>query len=67
MPALSPPGCRDCLPHRVARPPLPDGRRALFEHRVASSLVREGHGDLLAEDVFLLDDGRRSQRQTMSG
>jgi hypothetical protein len=34
---------------------------------VASSLVREGHGDLLAEDVFLLDDGRRSQRQTMSG
>jgi uncharacterized protein len=37
-----------------------DGRRSLFEHRVASGMVRDGHGDLLAEDVFLLDDGPRA-------
>jgi aminoglycoside phosphotransferase family enzyme/predicted kinase len=36
-----------------------EGRRPLLEHRVAAGLVRDGHGDLLAEDVFLLDDGPR--------
>jgi len=35
------------------------GRSALFEHRIASGMVRDGHGDLLAEDVFLLEDGPR--------
>ncbi len=35
------------------------GRGALLEHRAASGMVRDGHGDLLAEDIFLLDDGPR--------
>lgn len=33
------------------------GRPALFDGR--ADRVREGHGDLLADDVFLLDDGPR--------
>jgi aminoglycoside phosphotransferase family enzyme/predicted kinase len=43
---------------RLARRYL-EGRRPLLEHRAAAGLVRDGHGDLLAEDVFLLDDGPR--------
>jgi aminoglycoside phosphotransferase family enzyme/predicted kinase len=35
------------------------GRTPLFEHRASAGLVRDGHGDLLAEDIFLLDDGPR--------
>ena len=35
------------------------GRRPLFERRVAEGWVRDGHGDLLADDVYLLDDGPR--------
>ncbi|HXM53983.1 MAG TPA: AAA family ATPase [Candidatus Dormibacteraeota bacterium] len=35
------------------------GRGPLFERRIASGLVRDGHGDLLADDIFLLDDGPR--------
>lgn len=30
-----------------------------FENRVASRRIRDGHGDLLASDVFCLDDGPR--------
>ena len=33
--------------------------RQLFQDRLAAGLVRDGHGDLLADDVFLLDDGPR--------
>jgi len=33
------------------------GRRPLFEQRVASGRARDGHGDLLADDVFCLADG----------
>lgn len=36
-----------------------DGRRALLEERIRRGLVVDGHGDLLAEDIFLLDDGPR--------
>ncbi len=36
-----------------------DGRAALFDHRIATGQVRDGHGDLQAEDVFVLDDGPR--------
>jgi aminoglycoside phosphotransferase family enzyme/predicted kinase len=36
-----------------------DGRAALFEERIAAGCARDGHGDLLADDVFLLDDGPR--------
>jgi uncharacterized protein len=37
-----------------------DGRRPLFEARVAAGYVRDGHGDLLADDVFCLPDGPRA-------
>ena len=34
-----------------------DGRRTLFEERIAQGWVRDGHGDLTAEDIFCTDDG----------
>lgn len=36
-----------------------DGRADLFAARVAAARVVDGHGDLLAEDIFCLDDGPR--------
>ena len=36
-----------------------DGRGTLLAERVRAGLVRDGHGDLLAGDVFCLDDGPR--------
>ena len=36
-----------------------DGRENLFEHRVADGRAVDGHGDLLADDIFCLDDGPR--------
>jgi hypothetical protein len=36
-----------------------DGRARLFEQRVAEGWVCDGHGDLLADDVFMLPDGPR--------
>ncbi|MFG1755056.1 bifunctional aminoglycoside phosphotransferase/ATP-binding protein [Streptosporangium sandarakinum] len=36
-----------------------DGRGPLFAARVADGRIVDGHGDLLAEDVFCLDDGPR--------
>ncbi len=35
------------------------GRGRLLARRMADGRVRDGHGDLLADDVFLLDDGPR--------
>ncbi|SDI73797.1 hypothetical protein SAMN05444695_110142 [Rhodococcus triatomae] len=35
------------------------GRAALFEARIAAGRARDGHGDLLADDIFCLDDGAR--------
>jgi aminoglycoside phosphotransferase family enzyme/predicted kinase len=35
------------------------GRRPLFARRVAEGRACDGHGDLLADDVFCLDDGPR--------
>ncbi len=35
------------------------GRTPLLEARVAGGRIRDGHGDLLADDVFCLDDGPR--------
>ena len=35
------------------------GRRPLFEARVREERIRDGHGDLLADDIFFLDDGPR--------
>lgn len=36
-----------------------DGRADLFEHRIASGHIVDGHGDLLADDIFCLADGPR--------
>ena len=36
-----------------------DGRGPLFADRIARGKVRDGHGDLLADDIFCLDDGPR--------
>jgi uncharacterized protein len=35
------------------------GRGPLFAARIAAGKVRDGHGDLLADDIFCLDDGPR--------
>ncbi|HET8620350.1 MAG TPA: AAA family ATPase [Acidimicrobiales bacterium] len=35
------------------------GREPLFEQRIADGRAVDGHGDLLADDIFLLDDGPR--------
>ncbi|MGW4488975.1 bifunctional aminoglycoside phosphotransferase/ATP-binding protein [Amycolatopsis sp. NPDC004368] len=35
------------------------GREALFDRRIAEGHVVDGHGDLLADDIFCLDDGPR--------
>jgi len=35
------------------------GRGSLFAQRIAERRIRDGHGDLLADDVFCLDDGPR--------
>jgi aminoglycoside phosphotransferase family enzyme/predicted kinase len=36
------------------------GRGSLFAARIAQGRARDGHGDLLADDVFCLDDGPRA-------
>lgn len=36
-----------------------EGRSALFEERIADGSVRDGHGDLQCQDIFLLPDGPR--------
>ncbi len=36
-----------------------DGRSALFEERIARGRIVDGQGDLLATDIFCLDDGPR--------
>lgn len=35
------------------------GRHSLLYARVAEGRIRDGHGDLLADDIFCLDDGPR--------
>ncbi len=35
------------------------GRQPLFDRRIAEGRVLDGHGDLLADDIFCLDDGPR--------
>jgi aminoglycoside phosphotransferase family enzyme/predicted kinase len=37
-----------------------EGRHELLASRMAAGLVRDGHGDLLADDIFCLDDGPRA-------
>jgi hypothetical protein len=35
------------------------GRAPLFDERIGEGWIRDGHGDLQAEDLFVLDDGPR--------
>ena len=35
------------------------GRDELFQRRIADGCARDGHGDLLADDIFILPDGPR--------
>ena len=35
------------------------GRRSLFDVRITEGWIRDGHGDLLTDDIFVLDDGPR--------
>jgi aminoglycoside phosphotransferase family enzyme/predicted kinase len=44
----------DRLAHRYLA-----GRQPLFNARIAAGRARDGHGDLLADDIFCLDDGPR--------
>jgi uncharacterized protein len=44
----------DCLAQRYLI-----GRGPLFERRIAEGRACDGHGDLLADDIFCLDDGPR--------
>jgi uncharacterized protein len=44
--------------HRLATRYL-EGRKRLFDRRIATGMARDGHGDLLAEDIFCVDDGPR--------
>ncbi|MCW2937523.1 MAG: gluconate kinase [Actinomycetia bacterium] len=36
-----------------------DGRARLLEHRIDEGRIVDGHGDLIADDIFCLDDGPR--------
>ena len=36
-----------------------DGRSDLFRERAAAGLIRDGHGDLLSDDIYCLPDGPR--------
>jgi aminoglycoside phosphotransferase family enzyme/predicted kinase len=36
-----------------------EGRATLFDERIAHGSAVDGHGDLLADDIYLLDDGPR--------
>lgn len=49
------------LPDRIARLARTylSGREPLFDRRIAEGRIRDGHGDLLADDIFCLDDGPR--------
>lgn len=35
------------------------GRAPLFDRRIADGRIRDGHGDLMADDIYLLPDGPR--------
>ncbi|MBF6399620.1 AAA family ATPase [Nocardia cyriacigeorgica] len=35
------------------------GRRALFQRRITEGKIIDGHGDLLAQDIFVMPDGYR--------
>jgi hypothetical protein len=49
------------LPERIAQlvRTYLAGRKPLLDRRIAEGKIRDGHGDLLADDVFCLEDGPR--------
>ncbi|WP_242676701.1 AAA family ATPase [Rhodococcus sp. ABRD24] len=47
----------DAIERRVLR--FLDGRQQLFAQRIADARIVDGHADLLADDIFCLDDGPR--------
>ncbi|MEV6252568.1 AAA family ATPase [Nocardia sp. NPDC051929] len=51
------PGALDRAVHLATR--FIDGRTALLTQRIADNRIVDGHGDLLAEDIFVLPDGFR--------
>jgi aminoglycoside phosphotransferase family enzyme/predicted kinase len=53
--SLRDPARDDRIEHLVLR--YLDGRTQLFEQRIRKGRIRDGHGDLLAEDIFLLPEG----------
>lgn len=55
-PVLAPRACArvEELAHRYL-----DGRGPLLHRRMETGRIRDGHGDLQAEDIFCLDDGPR--------
>ncbi|MCA2189522.1 bifunctional aminoglycoside phosphotransferase/ATP-binding protein [Nonomuraea cavernae] len=55
--ATIPPGMLDEIERLTLR--FLDGRDPLFAARVAAKRVVDGHGDLMAEDIFCLEDGPR--------
>jgi aminoglycoside phosphotransferase family enzyme/predicted kinase len=44
----------ECLAHRYL-----DGRASLYRQRIVEQRIVDGHGDLLADDIFCLPDGPR--------
>jgi uncharacterized protein len=56
-PEVVPPGAVDEARGRVSA--FLAGRQPLIDGRIARGLVRDGHGDLLADDIFCLADGPR--------
>lgn len=50
-------GTQDRIAHLALR--FLSGREQLFERRIRRGHVRDGHGDLQTEDIFVLDDGPR--------
>jgi uncharacterized protein len=54
---LIPPGTHASIEHLAHR--YLEGRESLFTRRVEKGKVRDAHGDLLADDIYCLDDGPR--------
>ena len=54
-----PPSCRPLPGPDAAADRFLTGRDPLFASRAQAGRIVDGHGDLLADDIFCLDDGPR--------